>query len=270
MQCTSYHNFLHKKISYLHALQGNGEMGARYLDPKYSRWISVDPALGEYVPAASKSSDGGKLPGMGGLFNTVNLNLFHYAGNNPVRYVDPDGFKFLDSSSSLEEEPNFWEFLEGIGFYALGGLIVIGTVAEDVATGGVGITDDSASFSFAWVLFAFGTQLINKYFNFKTYPSAKNSSSSSSPVLPNPDDDDERNKIAQSAKDSKQIKGNSTANDFAQKKGFEDAHDLKDYILNKHDDIVKDKIQAHYDIYYNSKTDEIFLRHKSTGIYIAE
>ncbi|MBQ1832786.1 MAG: RHS repeat-associated core domain-containing protein, partial [Treponema sp.] len=26
--------------------------GARYLDPKYSRWISVDPALGEYIPAA--------------------------------------------------------------------------------------------------------------------------------------------------------------------------------------------------------------------------
>jgi RHS repeat-associated protein len=26
--------------------------GARYLDPKYSRWISADPALGEYLPQA--------------------------------------------------------------------------------------------------------------------------------------------------------------------------------------------------------------------------
>ena len=26
--------------------------GARYLDPKYSRWISTDPALGEYIPKA--------------------------------------------------------------------------------------------------------------------------------------------------------------------------------------------------------------------------
>ena len=47
MQCTARTNFLHKKISYLHALQENREMSARYLDPKYSRWISTDPALGE-------------------------------------------------------------------------------------------------------------------------------------------------------------------------------------------------------------------------------
>jgi hypothetical protein len=28
---------------------------------------------------------------MGGVFNIVNLHLYHYAGNNPVKYVDPDG-----------------------------------------------------------------------------------------------------------------------------------------------------------------------------------
>ena len=80
MQCTSYHNFLHQKIPYLHALQGNREIGARYLDPKYSRWISVDPALGEYVPQAPVNDEAKKqnqnLPGMGGVFNTVNLNLY--------------------------------------------------------------------------------------------------------------------------------------------------------------------------------------------------
>ena len=27
--------------------------GARYLDPKYSRWLSGDPALGEYMSAYS-------------------------------------------------------------------------------------------------------------------------------------------------------------------------------------------------------------------------
>ena len=71
--------------------------GARYLDPRYSRWISTDHALGEYIPGAGKAtaSEAGSLPGMGGIFNTVNLQLYHYAGNNPVKYTDPDG-RFLN------------------------------------------------------------------------------------------------------------------------------------------------------------------------------
>jgi hypothetical protein len=28
---------------------------------------------------------------MGGVYNTVNLHLYHYAGNNPLKYTDPNG-----------------------------------------------------------------------------------------------------------------------------------------------------------------------------------
>jgi RHS repeat-associated protein len=69
--------------------------GARYLDPKTSRWLSTDPAMGEYVPGAPVNDEvrrqNQNLPGMGGVFNYVNLHVYHYAGNNPVVLTDPDG-----------------------------------------------------------------------------------------------------------------------------------------------------------------------------------
>ena len=62
--------------------------GARYLDEKYNRWLSADPAVGEYMAGASV--------GEGGIYNTVNFSLYHYAGNNLIRYTDPTGMSLDD------------------------------------------------------------------------------------------------------------------------------------------------------------------------------
>ena len=78
---------------------------ARYYDPKLSRWVSADPALqdGRYFPNPYdfdtehdyywylEQDTSKKLPGIGGVFNAVNLDVYHYGGNNPVKLVDPDG-----------------------------------------------------------------------------------------------------------------------------------------------------------------------------------
>jgi hypothetical protein len=51
--------------------------------------------MGEYIPQAPINDEAKQhnkeLPGMGGVFNYVNLHVYHYAGNNPVKLVDPDG-----------------------------------------------------------------------------------------------------------------------------------------------------------------------------------
>ena len=91
--------------------------GARYLDSKTSRWLSGDPAMVDYIPGAPIDDEArkrnGSLPGQGGVFNYVNLHVYHYAGNNPVKLVDPNGK---------------WTFSLGLSGAATKGLGVQGSV----------------------------------------------------------------------------------------------------------------------------------------------
>ena len=58
--------------------------GARYYDARTSRWISCDPILESYL--SGKPS--------GGVYNPVNMNLYAYCANNPIKYIDTDGNHF--------------------------------------------------------------------------------------------------------------------------------------------------------------------------------
>jgi RHS repeat-associated protein len=84
------------------------DFGARYLDPRFSKWMTADPALGAYLPSEGKGvgyqspslannwrSDP-DLPGRGGVITPVNLGLYGYAGQNPATLVDPDGRTMAD------------------------------------------------------------------------------------------------------------------------------------------------------------------------------
>jgi len=103
------------EVKELDAETGLYYYGARYLDPRTSRWLSGDPAMGEYVP--SPGQDPGKLRGIGGVYNFINLHVYHYAGNNPIVIIDIDG------------EANWGQVLDGFLTALSGaGMIYSGTV----------------------------------------------------------------------------------------------------------------------------------------------
>ena len=169
--------------------------------------------------------------------------MYHYDGNNPIKYTDPTGEAIAVIPFIA---PTVIAGVKAIGAW-LGSLFVVGTAAT-----AVGVTIDAA----------IDGSKSESPSDSSTVPSPLIDSgvSSAGAMPPSPDDEDREVESSQSAKDSKKLNNNSEANKFAQDKGYKDAHDLKESYVGKRN-ISK------YDIYHNQKTQESFLIDKK-GITI--
>ena len=82
--------------------------GARYMDPKTSIWLSVDP-LAIYNPVMETEFYGDGQHN-GGVFYSGNLNPYIYTYQNPINYVDPNGKQNYYSSKLDGNGKRYFEF----------------------------------------------------------------------------------------------------------------------------------------------------------------
>ena len=104
---------------------------ARYYEPKFSRWMSADPAGFELMSPMEEDREG-KLKPRQGYSMIESVNWYSYTSNNPLKYVDPTGMYETISevynamSEKLEEAVN--KYIEAGGFFRVGVTVDFGNI----------------------------------------------------------------------------------------------------------------------------------------------
>ncbi|HMA96099.1 MAG TPA: RHS repeat-associated core domain-containing protein, partial [Polyangiaceae bacterium] len=87
--------------------------GARYYDARQGQWISPDPILNDYIKGRPNH----------GVFQPLNLSVYSYTYNNPVRLTDPNG-KTPAAACTLVWVPGAGQAVCGAGLIATGVLAI--------------------------------------------------------------------------------------------------------------------------------------------------
>ncbi|MDR1876024.1 MAG: RHS repeat-associated core domain-containing protein [Flavobacteriaceae bacterium] len=110
--------------------------GARYYDSKVSVWLSVDPLAG-YNPIFETEHyiDGQHN---GGVYNDKNLNVYGYAYQSPVKWMDPNGKQVVAVHGTWSDSSTWKNQIGHTG--------IIGAVKKAFGTSSVRVTN----FDFNW------------------------------------------------------------------------------------------------------------------------
>jgi len=72
-------------------------------------WQSTDPILDKYLPNTGmagkqeQNHGGNELATLGGVFNSLNIDVYSYTHQNPLKYMDPDGRKLEFAKGSTPQ-----------------------------------------------------------------------------------------------------------------------------------------------------------------------
>ena len=150
--------------------------GARYYEPKVSRWMSADPAGFALINPMEPDEKGGwQAKASYSVIEAV--NWYAYVSNNPVKYVDPTGMWIDNGDGTFTAEEgdtlyglygDNWREESGFGDRDPGSLQVGETVGKptrgsyqypSASLFGLPISDDEDTG--AWVSSEFGSRMLN-------------------------------------------------------------------------------------------------------------